>query len=132
MTGETGSYRFMAPEVFRHEDYTELVDVYSFAMIFFYLLVGRPPWPTLPGLTAVKKAAEEGYRPDIPRDMDVRLQTLLKECWDDNANNRPPFSRIIEILSKFNEDVFHQSANDVIGTLSSSPTKESNCSCVLL
>jgi serine/threonine protein kinase len=23
MTGETGSYRFMAPEVFRHEDYDE-------------------------------------------------------------------------------------------------------------
>jgi serine/threonine protein kinase len=28
MTGETGSYRFMAPEVFRHEEYNEAVDVY--------------------------------------------------------------------------------------------------------
>ena len=28
MTGETGSYRFMAPEVFRHEEYNETVDVY--------------------------------------------------------------------------------------------------------
>jgi len=26
MTGETGSYRFMAPEVFRHEEYSETVD----------------------------------------------------------------------------------------------------------
>ena len=29
MTGETGSYRYMAPEVFRHEPYSFKVDVYS-------------------------------------------------------------------------------------------------------
>jgi serine/threonine protein kinase len=27
MTGETGSYRYMAPEVFRHEPYNSKVDV---------------------------------------------------------------------------------------------------------
>jgi serine/threonine protein kinase len=37
----------MAPEVFRHETYNETVDVYSYGMIFFYLLDGRPPWPSL-------------------------------------------------------------------------------------
>lgn len=113
MTGETGSYRFMAPEVFRREYYTEVVDIYSFAMILFYLLVGRPPWPTLPGLTAVKRASEAGDRPNIPRDLDARLQTLLKECWDENPSLRPPFQRIIEILTTYNQDVFKQSANDV-------------------
>lgn len=116
MTGETGSYRFMAPEVFRHQHYTEVVDVYSFAMIFFYILVGRPPWPHLPGLTAVKKASEEGDRPNIPRDLDLRLQNLLKECWDDNPSVRPPFSRIIDILSDYNRDVFHLSKDDVAPT----------------
>ena len=33
MTGETGSYRYMAPEVFRHEAYGPPVDVYAFAVI---------------------------------------------------------------------------------------------------
>jgi serine/threonine protein kinase len=28
LTGETGSYRYMAPEVFRHEPYNLKVDVY--------------------------------------------------------------------------------------------------------
>lgn len=32
-----GSYRYMAPEVFRHEPYNLKVDVYSFAMIVFQL-----------------------------------------------------------------------------------------------
>ncbi|EEC45840.1 predicted protein, partial [Phaeodactylum tricornutum CCAP 1055/1] len=98
MTGETGSYRFMAPEVFRHEEYNETVDIYSYAMILFYLLVGRPPWPTISGMNAVKKAAEEGDRPNVPRDMDLRMQSLLKECWDENASMRPAFQRILANL----------------------------------
>jgi hypothetical protein len=39
-------------------------------------------------MVAVKKA-EEGDRPNIPRDLDVRLQNLMKDCWDDDANLRP-------------------------------------------
>merc|ERR1719491_1894282 len=66
MTGETGSYRFMAPEVFRHEGYCQTVDVYSYAMIFYYLLRSTPPWAGLSGLDAVKKAAVDGERPLIP------------------------------------------------------------------
>ena len=33
-----GSYRYMAPEVFRHEPYNSRVDVYSFSMILYQLL----------------------------------------------------------------------------------------------
>lgn len=33
----TGSYRYMAPEVFRHEPYNSRVDVYSFSMIVYQL-----------------------------------------------------------------------------------------------
>jgi serine/threonine protein kinase len=33
MTGETGSYRYMAPEVFLHKAYDKSVDVFSFAII---------------------------------------------------------------------------------------------------
>lgn len=32
-----GSYRYMAPEVFRHEPYNSRVDVYSFSMIVYQL-----------------------------------------------------------------------------------------------
>ncbi|XP_042483421.1 integrin-linked protein kinase 1-like isoform X2 [Macadamia integrifolia] len=35
MTGETGSYRYMAPEVFKHRKYDKKVDVFSFAMILY-------------------------------------------------------------------------------------------------
>jgi hypothetical protein len=70
-------------------------------MIFFYLLDGRPPWPTLNGLEAVRRAAEEGDRPIIPRNWDQRLQAILQECWDENKSARPPFKRILDILDSY-------------------------------
>lgn len=118
----------MAPEVFLHKEYNETVDVYSYGMIFFYLLAGRPPWPNLAGVDAVRKAAEEGDRPNIPRDVDQRLQDLLKECWDENANVRPPFRSIINVLAKYSKDAFHQDSNDV---LTASGHQDANCNCVI-
>merc|ERR1712232_461542 len=101
MTGETGSYRFMAPEVFRHESYNERVDVYSFAMVFYNILNGKPPWPTINGLKAVKKASNEGDGPILQRNWDIRLCNLLKRCWDEAPSNRPSFQVILEILSEY-------------------------------
>ncbi|KAI4962518.1 hypothetical protein ZWY2020_030303 [Hordeum vulgare] len=40
MTGETGSYRYMAPEVFKHRKYDKKVDIFSFAMILYEMLEG--------------------------------------------------------------------------------------------
>lgn len=100
MTGETGSYRFMAPEVFRHQHYTETVDIYSYGMILFYLLDGKPPWPYDNGLVAVRKAADEGERPTLPRSWDTRLQRLLQDCWDENPSSRPSFKQILQTLSE--------------------------------
>lgn len=41
LTGETGSYRYMAPEVFRHEYYGTPVDVYAFSMIAYQMFQGH-------------------------------------------------------------------------------------------
>lgn len=102
MTGETGSYRFMAPEVFRRDpSYNESVDVYSYAMILFYLLDGRPPWPFDNGIVAARKAAEEGDRPPLPRHFDMRLQNLLQEGWSENPSSRPPFRVILKVLNEY-------------------------------
>jgi serine/threonine protein kinase len=127
MTGETGSYRFMAPEVFRHEEYTQTVDVYSYAMIFFYMLRSLPPWAGLSGLDAVTQAAIEGERPLIPRNVDERLSTLLKRCWDEDAGARPSFEEIITCLNIYSHDVFKTDDKQV----QSASVNDSKCACVI-
>lgn len=42
MTGETGTYRYMAPEVLKHENYSCKVDIWSFGMILYYMFVDVP------------------------------------------------------------------------------------------
>mmetsp|Transcript_53182 Transcript_53182/g.129152 ORF Transcript_53182/g.129152 Transcript_53182/m.129152 type:complete len:710 (-) Transcript_53182:154-2283(-) len=142
MTGETGSYRFMAPEVFRHQHYTETVDVYSYGMILFYLLKGTPPWPYDNGIVAVRKAADEGDRPEIPRSWDSRLQIILQDCWNEDPGARPTFESILLTLNDYSRSVFHLESNDLqhTGRVAGPPmpqrrpsfTAEQRCGCSIM
>lgn len=41
MTGMVGTWRYMAPEVVREQQYDEKVDIYSFSLIMYLLFSGR-------------------------------------------------------------------------------------------
>ena len=100
MTGETGSYRFMAPEVFRHEAYGRPVDVYSFALILYNMLTLEAPWPTLGGVEAVKLAALKSNRPSVPRHWDAKLAQLTRKSWAADPAMRPSYAAVLEGLNE--------------------------------
>ena len=64
LTGKTGSFMFMAPEVYRSQNYKEKADVFSFACIMYGglcaasssapLLSGPPATQKLPGSTPTR------------------------------------------------------------------------------
>ena len=95
-----GSYRYMAPEVFRHQSYNETVDIYSYGMIFYYMLSGTRPWPTLHGVDACKRAALEGKRPCVPTSWNPMLCAIIQGCWDGNSRVRPSFKEILDALEE--------------------------------
>jgi serine/threonine protein kinase len=41
MTAETGTYRWMAPEVIEHKPYDSKADVFSFGVVLWELLTGK-------------------------------------------------------------------------------------------
>ena len=41
MTAETGTYRWMAPEIITHAPYDEKADVYSYGILLWELLTGK-------------------------------------------------------------------------------------------
>ncbi len=116
MTGETGSYRYMAPEVYRHEPYGRPVDVYSFSLVFFFMIYGLPPWPETDDTRAVRLAALEGDRPRIPRSWDKAIAQLLRASWADDPAARPSFAAVLEELNKYHVAEFKTSYESSIGS----------------
>jgi len=105
MTGETGSYRYMAPEVFRHEPYSEKVDIYSLGCIMFYLFHGEAPFEWLQPLDACRAAAVELKRPALRPTLAPELAQLLAACWDPEPDRRPHAKAICERLERIFPDV---------------------------
>ena len=99
MTGETGAYKYMAPEVFKNEAYGLKCDVYSFAVIAYEVFEGlmllrdplvwarnaagtdqvRPAWMFLPAYDT-RRTAE--------------TTELMEQCWHDDPKERPTFMKI--------------------------------------
>ncbi|XP_044490166.1 integrin-linked protein kinase 1-like [Mangifera indica] len=103
MTGETGSYRYMAPEVFKHRKYDKKVDVFSFGMILYEMLEGEPPLSHFEPYEAAKYVAD-GQRPICrAKGYTPELRNLTERCWATDMNARPSFLEILKGLEKIKE-----------------------------
>ena len=120
MTGETGSYRYMAPEVFRHEFYGPAVDVYAASMIYYQLFSFQQPFSGRNPVDACRAASLENLRPPIREGfMPAELATLVARMWDPLVKKRPDFLEIITILDPLAEKY------------ADSPDNQPGCGCVV-
>lgn len=100
MTAETGTYRWMAPEVIEHNPYDHKADVFSFGILLWELLTGKLPYEYLTPLQAAVGVVQKGLRPTIPKNTHPKLAELLERCWQQDPALRPNFSEIILILQQ--------------------------------
>ncbi|KAI3745247.1 hypothetical protein L1987_58356 [Smallanthus sonchifolius] len=105
MTAETGTYRWMAPEVIEHKSYDLKVDVFSFGIVLWELLTGKLPYEYLTPVQAAIGVVQKGLRPTIPKNTQPKLAKLLVRCWQKDSSLRPNFSEIIDILKKISTEV---------------------------
>ncbi|XP_062217978.1 serine/threonine-protein kinase STY46-like isoform X2 [Phragmites australis] len=111
MTAETGTYRWMAPEVIEHKPYDHKADVFSFGVVLWELLTGKIPYEYLTPLQAAIGVVQKRIRPTIPKDTHPKFAELLQKCWHRDPAERPDFSQILEILQRLSKEV----GSDTVG-----------------
>ncbi|KAG8093650.1 hypothetical protein GUJ93_ZPchr0012g21214 [Zizania palustris] len=97
MTAETGTYRWMAPEVINHQPYDNKADVFSFAIVLWELITSKIPYNTMTPLQAAV-GVRQGLRPGLPENAHPKLLDLMQRCWETIPSNRPAFPDILSEL----------------------------------
>jgi len=105
LTGETGTYRWMAPEVIRHDPYSGKADVYSFAVILWQLLTHDEPFVDLEAADAANLVANNNLRPPFPDGAPKKLVDLIKINWSDDASERCRFDKLAERLEGMKDEL---------------------------
>mmetsp|Transcript_46227 Transcript_46227/g.144579 ORF Transcript_46227/g.144579 Transcript_46227/m.144579 type:complete len:201 (-) Transcript_46227:7-609(-) len=96
LTAETGTYRWMAPEVIRHEPYSASADVFSYAMLWFELVTHEVPYADRPPLQAAVCTGLQGLRPPLPATTPPSVRSLIERCWA-APEARPSFAELVAL-----------------------------------
>ena len=95
LTGQTGSTRYMSPEVALSQPYNAKADVFSYATILWQLLAHKRPFSGMDVTAFEQRVARGGERPPVNSGWTEDLKHLLAECWQAESAARPEFAQLV-------------------------------------
>jgi hypothetical protein len=98
LTTAVGAGVYMAPEMYETDDYTQAVDIFSFAVIFNELLFGEPAFLTRTKQSAAKKEVMRGVSGEVPASTDPTVRDIITRGWSPDPGERPSFDDILSAL----------------------------------
>lgn len=100
MTGNTGSLRYMAPEVAYCKPYDQRVDAYSFGILFWQICSLTTPYAGFSTKMHAEKVLRQGQRPKPDPTWPSTWTELMEACWATDVSARPDFDYIVRILDE--------------------------------
>jgi len=104
LTGNTGSLRYMAPEVAKNMPYSLSVDAYSFGVLFWQLCSLSVPYSGYSCKMHADLVVGKGYRPTCDASWPESWRLLMSQCWSVDHRSRPSFEHILKVMNAELED----------------------------
>lgn len=90
-----GTPEFMAPELYE-EDYTEMVDIYSFGMCVLEMVTLEIPYMECDNVARIYKKVTSGVKPlALNKVKDTQVKAFIHKCLG-QPRNRPSASQLLE------------------------------------
>lgn len=89
LTSNTGSPRYMAPEVALKKPYNFKADIYSLGILIWSIRVLKTPYPNHSILSLQEKVYAGKERPELDRNFSEVLQDILSLSWHQDPYERP-------------------------------------------
>jgi serine/threonine protein kinase len=104
---------YVPPETCRGETYTVKADIYSCGVCLwemaYRLVKGQYQHPfseftDLQGIQLVMQVPN-GLRPTVPPNCPPLMDSLIQKCWDNDQNNRPNSTELLDLLLECRKDL---------------------------
>lgn len=100
LSGNTGSLRYMAPEVARSEPYNLSADVYSFGLLLWQVCSLDLPYDGMNRQDHAELVVHGNERPQLDSSWSTPLRILMKRAWEPDPLVRPSMDSIYKILRR--------------------------------
>eukprot|EP00913_Durusdinium_trenchii_P003182 g2942.t1 len=107
MSGGVGTWRYMAPEVVRYEQYDEKVDIYAFSLIIYFIFSGRQPFYSFgKDPRMILRAYRAGEEPRPSLNSSVGTRELRRRVGMSAAAFSPDASKVLASLYDGSADLY--------------------------
>lgn len=100
LSGNTGSLRYMSPEVARCEPYNLTADVYSFGLLLWQVCSLMLPYDGMNRQDHSELVVYGNERPPLDSSWSTPLRILMKRAWEPDPSVRPSMESIYKILRR--------------------------------
>lgn len=100
LTGNTGTPRYMPPEVADCQPYGYSVDVYSLAILMHQVLSLKTPFAQIPPGEYGLQVYVNHVRPPLDNAWPLRLREMIEQMWQANPKERPTAETVADTLSE--------------------------------
>ncbi|KAG2435706.1 hypothetical protein HXX76_006905 [Chlamydomonas incerta] len=100
LTGETGTYLYMAPEVMRHEVYDSKADVWSWGVLLSECVTCAMPYghTFMTPVQVAMAVSEESLAPEVPASLNEEVKLVLRLACQFEPDLRPEFAALADML----------------------------------